>query len=89
MFESEIKIKDLKSGDKFYILFEIDNPDYYVFLKTKEEVEENLYMIYKELCEEYESPIDITKFLNDYIIIEGKKKDLKHINTLDEHIKIV
>jgi general stress protein 26 len=89
LFESEIKINDLKSGDNVYILFERDNPDYYVFLKTKEEVEENLYMIYKELSEEYESPIDISKFLNDYIIIEGKKKDLKHINALDEQIKIV
>jgi general stress protein 26 len=89
LFESEIKINDLKSGDNVYILFERDNPDYYVFLKTKEEVEENLYMIYKELSEEYESPIDISKFLNDYIIIEGKKKDIKHINLLDEQIKIV
>jgi general stress protein 26 len=89
VFESEIKINDLKSGDNVYILFERDNPDYYVFLKTKEEVEENLYMIYKELSEEYESPIDISKFLNDYIIIEGKKKDIKHINLLDEQIKIV
>ena len=89
VFESEIKINDLKSGDNVYILFARDNPDYYVFLKTKEEIEENLYMIYKELSEEYGSPIDITKFLNDYIIIEGKKKDLKHINALDEQIKIV
>jgi hypothetical protein len=89
MFESEIKLNDLKSGDNVYILFERDNPNYYVFLKTKEEVEENLYMIYKELSEEYGSPIDITKFLNDYIIIEGKKKELKHINLLDEQIKIV
>jgi hypothetical protein len=46
-------------------------------------------MIYTELSEEYGSPIDISKFLNDYIIIEGKKKDLKHINALDEQIKIV
>ena len=89
MFESEIKLNDLKSGDNVYILFERDNPNYYVFLKTKEEVEENLYMIYKELSEEYGSPIDITKFLNDYMIIEGKKKELKHINLLDEQIKIV
>jgi intein/homing endonuclease len=89
MFESEIKLNDLKSGDNVYILFERDNPDYYVFLKTKEEVEENLYVIYKELSEEYGSSIDITKFLNDCIIIEGKKKDLKHINLLDEQIKMV
>jgi hypothetical protein len=89
MFENEIKINEIKSGDNVYILFEKDNPDYYVFIKTKEEIEENLYRIYKELIEEYGSPIDITKFLNDYIIIEGKKKDLKHINALDEQIKIV
>jgi hypothetical protein len=89
MFESEIKLNDLKSGDNVYILFERDNPNYYVFLKTKEEIEENLYMIYKELSEEYGLPIDITKFLDDYIIIEGKKKDLKKINLLNEQIKIV
>jgi hypothetical protein len=89
MFENEIKMKDLKSEDKVFILFEIDNPDYYVFLKSKEEVEDNLFRIYRELSEEYGSPIDITKFLDEYIIIEGKKKDLKHINALDEQIKIV
>ena len=89
MFESEIKLNNLKSGDNVYILFEIDNPDYYVFLKSKEEVEDNLFRIYRELSEEYGSPIDITKFLDEYIIIEGKKKDLKHINALDEQIKIV
>ena len=74
MFESEIKIKDLKSEDKVYILFERDNPDYYIFLKTKEEVEENLFRIYKELSEEHGTLIDITRFLNEYIIIEGKKR---------------
>jgi hypothetical protein len=89
MFESEIKLNNLKSGDNVYILFEIDNPDYYVFLKSKEEVEENLFSIYKELCEEYGTPIDIKMFLDEYIIIEGEKKDLKHINALDEQIKIV
>jgi hypothetical protein len=89
MFENEINLKDLKSGNIVYILFERDNPDYYVFFETKEEIEESLYETYKELIEEYGSPIDITTFLNDYIIIEGKKKDLKHINVLDEQIKIV
>jgi hypothetical protein len=88
MFESELKLNDLKSGDNIYILFERDNPDYYIFLRSKEEVEENLFRIYKELSEEYEAPIDITKFLNEYIIIEGKKKDITHINTLDEQIKL-
>jgi general stress protein 26 len=64
VFESEIKINDLKYGENVYILFARDNPDYYVFLKTKEEIEENLYRIYTELSEEYGSPIDISKFLN-------------------------
>jgi hypothetical protein len=89
LFKNEINLNDLKSENIVYILFERDNPDYYVFFKTKEEIEESLYKTYKELSEEYGSPIDLTKFLNDYIIIEGKKKDLKHINVLDEQIKIV
>ena len=38
LFENEMKITDLKSGDNIYILFERDNPDYYIFLKSKEEV---------------------------------------------------
>jgi hypothetical protein len=82
LFENEIKITDLKSGDNIYILFERDNPDYYIFLKSKEEVEKNLDKIYKELSEEYGAPLDITKFLEGYIIIEGKISDLKQINDL-------
>lgn len=88
VFENEIKMKDLKFEDKIYILFERDNPDYYVFLRTKEEIEENLYEIYKELSEEYGTPLDMAKFLGEYIIIEGNVKDLKHINALDEQIKV-
>jgi hypothetical protein len=89
MFENEIKMKDLKSEDKVFILFEIDNPDYYVLLRTKEEIEESLYKIYKELSEEHGTTIDITKFLDEYIIVEGNIKNLKHINTIDEMIKVI
>lgn len=82
MFENEIKITDLNSGDNIYILFERDNPDYYIFLKSKEEVEKNLDRIYKEVNEEYSTPLNLTKFLEGYIIIEGKIRDLKHIDGL-------
>jgi predicted DNA-binding ArsR family transcriptional regulator len=82
LFENEIKITNLKSGENIYILFERENTDYYVFLKSKEEVEENLDRIYKELNEEYAAPLDLTKFLEGYMIIEGKISDLKHINDL-------
>ncbi len=82
MFENEIKITDLKSGDNIYILFGRDNPDYYIFLKNKEEVEKNLDRIYKELSEEYGAPLNLKKFLEGYIIIDGKIRDLKHINDL-------
>ena len=38
MFENEIKLNDLKSENIVYILFERDNPDYYVFLKLKKKL---------------------------------------------------
>jgi hypothetical protein len=38
--------------------------------------------IYKELSEEYGAPLNLKKFLEGYIIIDGKIRDLKHINDL-------